>query len=164
MLYLYSLLSMATFNSVKEMQKTSQICKECQLAGIKTWLYKLGWENLKDIAVYSAGAFYNLKSCVWKLWITEYVGYFVTRICFPFSRLGTLKTHRSEEVGKMGMFIFQSGNVLGRYYPFPATGQFYNPSNWRFFLNNQQLYSFCLFLHIENGLSLPFPKTLLETL
>lgn len=84
---------MATFNSVKEMQKTSQICKECQLAGIKTCLYTLGWENLKDIAVYSAGAFYNFKSCVWKLWITEYVGYFVIRIHFPLLRLGILKTH-----------------------------------------------------------------------
>lgn len=55
---------MAAFNSVKEMQKTSQICKECQLADIKTWLYTLGRENLKDIVVYSAGAFYNFKSCI----------------------------------------------------------------------------------------------------
>lgn len=57
--------------------------------------------------------------------ITEYVGYFVI-IHFPFLRLGILKTHGSEEVGKMGMFIFQSENLLGRYYLFPAVVNFIN--------------------------------------
>lgn len=124
---------MTTFNSIKGMQKTSQICKEYQLTGIKTWIYKLGWESLKDIVVYFAGAFYKLKRCIWKLWITEYMGYIVKGIHFPFLRSGILKPHWSEKVGKMGMFNFQSGDLADRYYLFPATGQFYKPDSWLFF-------------------------------
>lgn len=96
-------------------------------------MYKLGGENLKDIAVYSAGAFYNFKSYVQKLWVIEYVGYFAIRIHFPFLRLGILQTHWSKEVSKMGMFTFESGNLLDRYYLFPAIGQFYKTSIWLFF-------------------------------
>lgn len=37
-----------------------QTYKECELTGIKTWVYKLGQESLKDIIVYFARAFYSL--------------------------------------------------------------------------------------------------------
>lgn len=64
MLDLYSFLSVTRVNSITEMQKTSQICKECQLTGITTRAHQLGQESLKATVVDFAGAFYNSKSCI----------------------------------------------------------------------------------------------------
>lgn len=76
----------------------------------------MGQESLKAVVVDFAGArkaaFENFELLnIWDILLKE-------------QRLGILKSHWSEEVGKMGVLIFQSGRLLARYYLFPATGQF----------------------------------------
>lgn len=66
-------------------------------------------------------------ACIWKPWITEYMAYFAKGMHFAILKLGILIARWSKEVGIMGICIFQSENLLDRYYLFPATGWFYEP-------------------------------------